>query len=73
MRTFPHHFKQGGGGMGIYVTYVYDFNAILTKAMNNRSDEEMIRAFASLTGDFKNLGINPGFHVMDNEASTNLK
>ena len=41
------------GNKNIYVMYVYDFNAILTKAMNNRSDEEMIRAFTSLTEDFK--------------------
>ena len=30
----------------IYVMYVYDFNTILTKATNNRSNKEMIRAFS---------------------------
>ena len=33
----------------IHVMYVYDFNTILTKAMKNRSDKEMIRDFTSLT------------------------
>ena len=32
----------------------------------------MIRAFTSLTEDFKSRGINPGFHFMDNEESTAL-
>ena len=53
--------------------YMYGCNAILTTAMKNRSDKEMIRAFTSLTEDLKSLGINPGFHFMDNEASTTLK
>ena len=53
--------------------YVYDFNAILTIAMNNRSDKEIIRDFTSLTEDLKIRGIDPGFHFMDNEASTALK
>ena len=41
--------------------------------MNNRSDKEIIRDFMSLTEEFKNQGIDSGFHFMDNEASTTLK
>ena len=41
--------------------------------MKNRSDKEMIQDFTGLTTDFKSRGINPGFHVMYNEASTALK
>ena len=52
--------------------YVYDCHAILTSATKNRSDKEMIRSFTSLTEDLKSLGINPGFHFMDNEASNAL-
>ena len=33
----------------------------------------MIRDFVSLTEDLKSRGINPGFHFMDNKASTALK
>ena len=54
------------GNKYIYLMYVYECNAILTTAMKNRSDKEIIRVFASLTEDFKIRGINPGFHFMDN-------
>ena len=40
--------------------------------MKNISDTEMIRAFTELTEDLKILGINPGFHFMENEAYTDL-
>ena len=53
--------------------YVYDCNDILTTAMKNRSYKEMIRSLTSLIEDLKILGINPGFHFMDNEAYTTLK
>ena len=33
--------------------YVNDCNAILTKAMKNRSDKEMMRAFTCLTEELK--------------------
>ena len=52
--------------------YVYDCNAILTIAVNNRGENEMIRAFTLLTDYLRIRGINPGFHFMDNEASTTL-
>ena len=57
----------------IYVMYVYDCNAILTTATKNRSENEMIRDFTSLTEDLKIRGFHPGFHFMDKEASTDLK
>ena len=41
--------------------------------MNNKSEKEMIRSFTSLTEDLKIRGIHPGFHFMDNEASTAIK
>ena len=53
--------------------FVYDCNAILTKAMNNRSNKKMIRYFTYFAEDLKSQGIHPGFHFMDNEASTGLK
>ena len=36
------------------------------------SYKETIRALIELTEDFKIRGINSGFHLMDNEASTAL-
>ena len=71
MQNFPHHIKQGG--KYIYVMYVYDCNFILTTSIKNRSDKDMIRAFTSLTEYLQGLGINPCFHIMDNEESTTLK
>ena len=53
--------------------FVYDCNDIITTAMKNRTDKDMIGAFISLTEDLKSHGINQGFHFMDNEASTALK
>ena len=53
--------------------YVYYCNNILMTEMNNKSDKEMIRAFIELTENLKIRGINPGFHFMDNESSTDFK
>ena len=52
--------------------YVYDCNAIIITEIKNRSNKETIRAFTSLTEYIKRRGINPGLHLMDNEASTAL-
>ena len=49
--------------------YVYDCNAILTTAINIRSDKEMMQAFTELNEDLKSCGINTDFHFIDNEAS----
>ena len=53
--------------------YVYYCNSVLTAAIYNRSDKEMIQAFKELTEYLKSRRINPVFHLMDNEASTDLK
>ena len=51
----------------------YDCNAILTTPMNNIIEKKMIRAFKELTTDLKSRWFDPGFHIMDNEASTSIK
>ena len=61
------------GNIYIYVMYVYDYNSIMKAPMKNRSDKEIICAFTELTKDLKTRGLNPIFHVMDNEASTEIK
>ena len=53
--------------------YVYDRSNIMTTTTKNRSEKEMISDFKELTTDLKIRGINPGFHIMDKEASTALK
>ena len=68
---FPN--TSSRGNKYLYVMYVYNCNSIITTATKNRSYKEIIRAFTSLTEDFKSQGIHKGFHFMDNEASTSLK
>ena len=41
--------------------------------MNNSSDTEMIQDFTELIEEIKIHRIKPGFHFVDNEASTALK
>ena len=57
----------------IYLMYVNVCNSIMKTPMNKRSDKYMICHFKSFTIYLKIRGINPGFHIMDNEASTNFK
>ena len=40
--------------------------------MKNRSEKEMMQNFRNLTKDMKSRGIKPGFHFIDDEASTAL-
>ena len=53
--------------------YVYNWNAILTTSIKNRSNKEMIQTFTEITEDLRSHEINPGLHFMYNEASTALK
>ena len=48
--------------------YVYDCNAILTTAMKNISDKEIVWEFTELTEDFKIRMVNSVFHFMYAEA-----
>ena len=52
---------------------MYDYNAIITTAINNRIDKEMIRSFTALTDYLKTRILKPYFHFMDNEVTTALK
>ena len=60
------------GNRYIYIMYVYYCNAIIKTPINNRSEKDMIHAFTELTTYLKSLGINPGFHSTENEASIAL-
>jgi hypothetical protein len=50
----------------IFVLYDYDSNAILTRAMKNRSDSEMVRVFTDLAVQRR---FKPKYQVLDNEVS----
>ena len=45
----------------------------MTPAMKNRSDKDMIRAFAEFTTHLKRRGINPWLHIMDSKVSKAVK
>ena len=47
------------GNKYIYDMYIYAYNFILTTAMKNISDKEMIQVFTELTKSLKIRGINP--------------
>ena len=53
--------------------YVYGWNTFLANQTKKRSDKDIIRYFVELTAYFERRGINPGFHIMDNKASTEFK
>ena len=67
MRTLTHHIKQRKK-IHLHIMYVYDYNIILTSAIKNIGDKEMIWAFTEITEYLKIREINPGSHFMDNEA-----
>eukprot|EP00978_Attheya_sp_CCMP212_P013058 scaffold32606_cov75-Attheya_sp.AAC.1 len=61
------------GNKYIFVLYDYDSNAILARAMKNRSDSEMVRVFTELADYLTTRGFKPQYQVLDNEASKALK
>eukprot|EP00978_Attheya_sp_CCMP212_P014572 scaffold37188_cov29-Attheya_sp.AAC.6 len=61
------------GNQYIFILYDYDSNAILSRAMKNRSDKEMTRVFSELADTLKDRGFKPQYHVLDNECSAALK
>ena len=50
--------------------YVYDCNANMKTVTKKIGNKGMIYDFTEFTTEFKIRGINPGFHIMDREAST---
>eukprot|EP00978_Attheya_sp_CCMP212_P033692 scaffold137258_cov30-Attheya_sp.AAC.1 len=61
------------GNQYIFILYDYDSNAILSRAMKNRSDKEITRVFSELADTLKDRGFKPQYHVLDNECSAALK
>ena len=50
-----------------------DSSAILVEALQDKTAEEMIRAYLLLVNRIKAAGIQPQKHVMDNEVSNALR
>ena len=55
------------------MAYVYGPNAIIVRAMRNRSDAEMIKAYKSIYEYLESKGFKPQFNVTDNECSKTIK
>ena len=65
--------RSFAGNEYVFTAYVYGPNAILARAMRNRSDEEMIRVFKEVYEYLESKGFKPKFHVTDNECSQRIK
>ena len=57
------------------MAYVYGYgpNAILVRAIRNRSDAEMIKAYESIYKYLDSKGFKPRLNVTDNECSKTIK
>jgi hypothetical protein len=53
----------------IFVTYIYDFNAIIVCPMALRTDTSFIAAFTKVFAILHARNYQPAFNVMDNECS----
>ncbi len=54
----------------IFVAYVYDFNAIIVRAMPTCTNAAMITAFKEVIKVLRTRGYHPALNVMDNKCST---
>ena len=61
------------GNQHIFLAYVYDANAILVRAMKDRTTESMLEAFKSVYDYLIRKNYKPKLHVMDNECSKIIK
>ncbi len=57
----------------IFVTYVYDLNAIIVRTMPSCTDASMVTAFTEVIATLKSSGYMPALNVMDNECSATVK
>ncbi len=65
--------KSSGGHQYIMVLIEIDSNAILVKAMKNRTTGEMIQAYQVLVDCLCSAGVTPKMHILDNECSNEFK
>ena len=65
--------QSSRGNKYLLVLYDYDSNAILVEPMKNRSDAEMLRAYAIINNILIRRGLRPRLQRLDNEASKALK
>ena len=61
------------GSKYVMVLFSQDINAILAKAMKNRSQAEMIRVTTKMHEHLTNRGFKPHVQILDNECPEALK
>ena len=61
------------GNQYIFLTYVYDANAIIVRPMKNRTKEEQLRVFHDVYDYLKHRRFEPCLHIMDNECSKTIQ
>ena len=57
----------------IFVAYHYNAKAILEFCIKNRIDAEFSRVLTVFCACFKKDGISPNLHILNNEASANIR
>jgi hypothetical protein len=65
--------STSSGNKYIFLLYDYDSNSILTEALRNRSDNEILRAYNKIHQYLVDRGGKPLLQRLDNEASAALK
>ena len=60
------------GNKLLYIAYSYDDNVILWEPMKSKNDSEISRVFKTIYENMEKRGIEPKFHMMDNEASSTV-
>ena len=68
---FPY--RSSRGNEYIFIAYNYDGNAILAKAIRNRTAAIITEAWKTLHDTFVIGGVAPSTYVLDNEISSTLK
>ena len=61
------------GMQHIFVAYVYTKNAILIRAMPNRTDDSMVKVFTEVYETLEQRNWKPKIHILDNECSKAVK
>ena len=68
---FPY--PSSRGYKYIFILYSYDSNAILTKPIKTKTNDEILEAYKTLHTYLQQRGFPVQVHWLDNEASTKLK
>jgi hypothetical protein len=61
------------GNQYIFLTYIYDLNAIIVRPMKSRDASEILKTFKDIYSYLINKKHKPRLHVMDNECSNVVK